>query len=468
MSSKKITAKTTNLGEQDANESHMENPNGGFKKNILGLAVLTILYMIQGIPLGFFKLSISSILVEKGVHYKDLGLLSLVSLPYSLKFFFAPILDAFYFKKLGQRKSYIVPTQYIYALISFFLSWNVQFYIDEFNVKALFIFGLSCIILIAVQDVAVDGWVLTILTEDYISYGPATQTIGLMLGSLISYNLFIPLNSTYFCNKYLYSVAKTEPLLTVETFWYCNALFVLGITIFVHFFVKEKELKAEESASFKEVVGIVKLFYKNPNLRKLSIVCLTQFMSSMPIIAFFESLMIKNGFHKEVFANISSVLFPIEIIVSVAIGKICKKNKELRVCMFGSAFGLGRTFYQLFVLWYFFYVGGYYGVMVLVVFAHVATSIHRQVSMIAITSFSNKISNEAAGTTFLSTRAALGNFGVMWVRSGTLFLGEYLPWYYICISAAIFGVPYIFWYMKTMKELETKKKEEFYHTLKKD
>jgi len=148
---------------------------------------------------------------------------------------------------------------------------------------------------------------------------------------LISYNLFIPLNSTYFCNKYLYSVPKIEPLLTVETFWYLNALFVLGITIFVHFFVKEKELKSEESASFKEVVGVVKLFYKNPNLRKLSIVCLTQFISSMPIIAFFESLLIKNGFHKETFANISSVLFPIEVIVSITIGRICKKNKEFHI-----------------------------------------------------------------------------------------------------------------------------------------
>jgi len=466
MSSKKVT-KTTASVEPETDESLMNNTNGGFKKNILGLAVLTILYMIQGVPLGFFKLSISSILVEKGVHYKDLGLLSLISLPYSLKFFFAPILDAFYFKKFGQRKSYIVPIQYIYALICFLLSFYLQLYINEFNIKGLFVFGLTCIILIAVQDVAVDGWVLTILTEDYISYGPATQTIGLMLGSLISYNLFIPLNSTYFCNKYLYSAPKIEPLLTVETFWYLNALFVLGITVFVHFFVKEKELKSEESASFKEVVGVVKLFYKNPNLRKLSIVCLTQFISSMPIIAFFESLLIKNGFHKETFANISSVLFPIEVIVSITIGRICKKNRELRVCMFGSAFGLGRTIYQLFVLWYFFYVGGYYSVMIMVVIAHIATSIHRQVSMIAITSYSNKISNEAAGTTFLSTRAALGNFGGMWVRSGALFLGEYVAWYYICIGGAIFGIFYLFWYMRTMKELETKKKEEFY-TLKKD
>jgi len=84
----------------------------------------------------------------------------------------------------------------------------------------------------------------------------------------------------------------------------------------------------------------VKLFYKNPNLKKLSIVCLTQFISSMPLIAFFDSVLIKNvsnkwdtsltnsqGFHKETFANISSVLFPIEIIVSIVIVSLDWNNK---------------------------------------------------------------------------------------------------------------------------------------------
>ncbi len=50
-----------------------------------------------------------------------------------------------------------------------------------------------------------------------------------------------------------------EPILTVENFWLINAFLVLGITVFVHFFVKEKELKSEESASFKEVIGVVRI-----------------------------------------------------------------------------------------------------------------------------------------------------------------------------------------------------------------
>lgn len=65
------------------------------------------------------------------------------------------------------------------------------------------------------KDIAVDGWVLTILTKDYLSYGPATQTVGMMFGSLIAYNFFIPLNSQYFCNTYLFSTPRE-----VELFFY--------------------------------------------------------------------------------------------------------------------------------------------------------------------------------------------------------------------------------------------------------
>ena len=93
--------------------------------------------------------------------------------------------------------------------------------------------------------------------------------------------------------------------------------------------------------------------------------------------------------------------------------------------------------------------------------------------MIALSSFSNKIShevrfivrnfgqiNKASGTTFLSTRTALGGIGVLWVRSLALFLGEYIPWYIVCTTAGVIGIFYFFWLRKTVKELQNTKKEE--------
>jgi len=194
---------------------------------------------------------------------------------------------------------------------------------------------------------------------------------------------------------------------------------------------------------------------------------LTQFIGSTPTVAFFDSILIKNGFHKETFANMSTILVPIEFFVSIAVAKACKKNQELKVSVFGSIFGLARTCFQLFILWFFFSGGNHYIVILLAIIAQVATGVHRQISIIAIGSFFNRISKQAVGSTFISTRAALGNLGGMWVKSGALFLGEYIPWYNVCVGAFGFGVLYLFWYIKVMKELQSRKKEEFY-TLKKE
>lgn len=66
------------------------------------------------------------------------------------------------------------------------------------------------------QDIAVDGWVITILSQENRPYGSLAQTLGLTLGGIIGFNIFIPLNSVMFCNTYLYHLPK-EVLLCVKS-----------------------------------------------------------------------------------------------------------------------------------------------------------------------------------------------------------------------------------------------------------
>jgi PAT family acetyl-CoA transporter-like MFS transporter 1 len=53
-------------------------------------------------------------------------LLALVNLPFSFKLFTAPMIDTFYFKNFGKRKSYIVPLHFIIAGAFFFLSFFIN------------------------------------------------------------------------------------------------------------------------------------------------------------------------------------------------------------------------------------------------------------------------------------------------------------------------------------------------------
>jgi len=111
---------------------------GGFLgvEDNLSVCILLVLYTLQGIPMGLCG-SIPLILKEKGVNYESLSLFSLVSLPFSLKMLWAPLVlltllslrtlitipfssrkvDGFYSKSFGRRKSWLVPVQIITGLV---------------------------------------------------------------------------------------------------------------------------------------------------------------------------------------------------------------------------------------------------------------------------------------------------------------------------------------------------------------
>jgi hypothetical protein len=50
----------------------------------------------------------------------------------------------------------------------------------------------------ATQDIAVDGWALTLLSEDAKSYASTAQTVGLNTGYFASFTVFLALNSAEF------------------------------------------------------------------------------------------------------------------------------------------------------------------------------------------------------------------------------------------------------------------------------
>ena len=81
----------------------------GDKLNVL---MLFLLYVLQGIPVGLYK-SIPLILTNRGVPYTDQALFSIAYYPYSMKLLWAPLVDSLYFKKIGRRKSWLIPTQYM-------------------------------------------------------------------------------------------------------------------------------------------------------------------------------------------------------------------------------------------------------------------------------------------------------------------------------------------------------------------
>ncbi|HUS32855.1 MAG TPA: hypothetical protein VMZ53_30345, partial [Kofleriaceae bacterium] len=68
--------------------------------------VLGTLYFAQGLPFGFFVQAIPVILRQGGVSLSKIGFTSLLTLPWALKFLWAPYLDRVYSPRLGRRRTW--------------------------------------------------------------------------------------------------------------------------------------------------------------------------------------------------------------------------------------------------------------------------------------------------------------------------------------------------------------------------
>jgi len=88
-----------------------------------------------------------------------------------MKLLWAPIVDSVFSRRLGRRKSWLIPVQYLIGACMFFFADYVHKTLEASDVvihaeiyKLTGIFFLFTF-LAATQDVAVDGWGLTLFSK---------------------------------------------------------------------------------------------------------------------------------------------------------------------------------------------------------------------------------------------------------------------------------------------------------------
>lgn len=92
---------------------------------------------------------------------------SLVNWPFSVKLLWAPIVDALFWPKFGRRKTWLVPVQYLIGIVMIIMSYSVADWLgSDDKPPSMMILTVSFLFLnflAATQDIAVDGWALTML-----------------------------------------------------------------------------------------------------------------------------------------------------------------------------------------------------------------------------------------------------------------------------------------------------------------
>lgn len=150
------------------------------------ISLLMALYTLQGLPMGLS--GAIPLLVAGRANYKQQALFSLASLPFSLKLLWAPVVDSTSLLRFGRRKSWLIPTQILIGVAMVCSQSSIEAWMDGTpamgELTALF---FALYFLCATQDVAVDGWALTMLSERNVGWGPTCNALGQSLGYALSY-----------------------------------------------------------------------------------------------------------------------------------------------------------------------------------------------------------------------------------------------------------------------------------------
>lgn len=122
------------------------------KRDKHAMALLIVPYLIQGVPIGLAFGSIPFLLKSKA-SYLQIGTFSLCTFPYSLKLLHAPVVDAIFSRRIGRRKSWIVPIQCLMGGFMIWLGANVEhvFKAEPLNVNYLTFLFTVLILLAATQ-----------------------------------------------------------------------------------------------------------------------------------------------------------------------------------------------------------------------------------------------------------------------------------------------------------------------------
>ena len=90
----------------------------------------------------------------------------------------------------------------------------------------------------ATQDIAVDGWALTMLKRCNVGHASTCNSVGQTAGYFLGYVLFIALESSDFCNKYLRAVPHSDGLITLPG-TFCLFCFVLSSSYGLTYFLQD-------------------------------------------------------------------------------------------------------------------------------------------------------------------------------------------------------------------------------------
>jgi len=146
------------------------------------LVVVTLLGFASGLPLALTGQAMQAWLSVEGLDIATIGFLSLVGLPYTFKFLWAPLMDRFELPWLGRRRGWLVLTQLALAVVLLGMAATSP----SAATRSFALFAVAVAFVSASQDVVIDAYRTDLLPADERGMGASLNVLGYRLAMILS------------------------------------------------------------------------------------------------------------------------------------------------------------------------------------------------------------------------------------------------------------------------------------------
>lgn len=241
--------------------------------SIQKLGMLACLYISQLLPVTFFSQTLPIFLRQEGMSLQGIGLLSFLSLPWTIKVLWAPLVDRYGRSRRGHYKSWILGMQGLAAIaicLCAFLDLTTQL---QWMLAGI---GLA-ITFAATQDIATDALAVTILAPSERGFGNGIQNAGGYVGGILGGGLL---------------------LLLLDRWGWTNSLLVVGVAMLLLLIpvalYREPRKVGSEALSFRW--GKLWQFFQQPGMAAWIVILLLYTMGISITNTMFRPFLVDLGF----------------------------------------------------------------------------------------------------------------------------------------------------------------------------
>ncbi|KAK2717047.1 hypothetical protein QYM36_007257 [Artemia franciscana] len=413
------------------------------------------------------------LLQNRHISYKEQAKFGFVYWPFSLKLLWAPLVDSLFFKPIGRRKTWLIPAQYVLGLGMMLLSGHIENLMNDSHAHVdmlAFVFFLA-----ATQDIAVDGWAITMLKRNHVGYASTFNSVGQTVEYFIGYVLFIALESPEFCNKYLRSKPQTTDPLKLSSFLFFWGVAFMIATTLVWLFKTEKESnehlienekdheEVEEERGVKETYKLLWHIIKLPRVKILAVFLLTCKIGFAAADTITGLKLVEEGVPEAHLALLAIPLIPLQIILPLAISRYTSGPMPMKVFMKAFPYRLVMGLEYAMLVWMtpcFRNNDGsfpsYYYMIIIVSYALHQAAVYSM--FVSVMAYFARISDPSVGGTYMTLLNTICNLGGNWPTTLALWLVDYFTMkiygYYIeMLICTIIGVILLSWGKTVLNQL---------------